>query len=86
MHWCSQQRGTPGIPLENYTVEHIRREFMAPKWCAPYCTIGCVHRVSTMDYWRRPQKSERVKFEVGSQKLEVSEGPRDAGLPDSSNF
>ena len=66
VHWCSQQRGTPGIPLEDYTVEHIRKEFMAPKGCAPYCTIGCVHRVSTMDYWRKPQKTE-----ASSSKLEV---------------
>jgi len=66
VHWCSQQRGTPGIPLEDYTVEHIGREFMAPKWCAPYCTIGCVHRVSTMDYWRKPQKNH-----ASSSKLEV---------------
>jgi MoaA/NifB/PqqE/SkfB family radical SAM enzyme len=57
VHWCSQQRGTPGTPLEQYGLDDIRREFMAPKWCAPYCTIGCVHRVSTMDYWRRPQTS-----------------------------
>jgi len=56
VHWCSQQRGTPGVPLERYTVADIRREFMAPKWCAPYCTIGCVHRVSFMDFWRKPQK------------------------------
>lgn len=55
VHWCSQQRGFPAIPLERYTVDEIRREFMAPKWCAPYCTIGCVHRVSFMDFWRRPQ-------------------------------
>jgi MoaA/NifB/PqqE/SkfB family radical SAM enzyme len=55
VHWCSQQRGTPGVPLDRYTVDDIRREFMTPKWCAPYCTIGCVHRVSTMDFWRRPQ-------------------------------
>jgi MoaA/NifB/PqqE/SkfB family radical SAM enzyme len=55
VHWCSQQRGTPGIPLADYSIENIRKEFMAPKWCAPYCTIGCVHRVSTMDYWRKPQ-------------------------------
>jgi MoaA/NifB/PqqE/SkfB family radical SAM enzyme len=55
VHWCSQQRGTPGVPLDCYTVDDIRREFMTPKWCAPYCTIGCVHRVSTMDFWRRPQ-------------------------------
>ena len=57
VHWCSQQRGTPGIPLADYSIENIRQEFMAPKWCAPYCTIGCVHRVSTMDYWRKPQAS-----------------------------
>jgi MoaA/NifB/PqqE/SkfB family radical SAM enzyme len=57
VHWCSQQRGTPGTPLADYTIEDIRREFMAPKWCAPYCTIGCVHRVSTMDFWRKPQAS-----------------------------
>lgn len=56
VHLCSQQRGYPAIPLERYTVEHLRREFDAPKPCAPFCTIGCVHRVSTMDFWRRPQK------------------------------
>ena len=46
---------SPGVPLDSYTLQDIRREFMAPKWCAPMCTIGCVHRVSTMDYWRKPQ-------------------------------
>jgi MoaA/NifB/PqqE/SkfB family radical SAM enzyme len=55
VHWCSQQRGIPGIPLSAYSLADIRREFLAPKWCAPMCTIGCVHRVSTMDYWRKPQ-------------------------------
>jgi MoaA/NifB/PqqE/SkfB family radical SAM enzyme len=55
VHYCSQQRGYPGVPLDRYGIDDIRREFMAPKSCAPYCTIGCVHRVSTMDYWRRPQ-------------------------------
>jgi MoaA/NifB/PqqE/SkfB family radical SAM enzyme len=55
VHYCSQQRGYPGIPLERYSVDDIAREFMTTKPCAPYCTIGCVHRVSTMDYWRRPQ-------------------------------
>lgn len=58
VHWCSQQRGMPGVPLARYTVEDIRREFMASKWCAPFCTIGCVHRVSRMDFWRKPQKTE----------------------------
>jgi MoaA/NifB/PqqE/SkfB family radical SAM enzyme len=55
VHYCSQQRGFPGVPLERYTVEDIRREFATPKSCAPYCTVGCVHRVSTMDFWRSPQ-------------------------------
>jgi MoaA/NifB/PqqE/SkfB family radical SAM enzyme len=55
VHYCSQQRGFPGVPLERYTVDDIKREFTTPKSCAPYCTVGCVHRVSTMDFWRRPQ-------------------------------
>jgi len=55
VHYCSQQRGYPAVPLESYTVDDIRREFATPKSCAPYCTVGCVHRVSTMDFWRRPQ-------------------------------
>ncbi len=58
VHWCSQQRGSPGVPLASYTIDDIRREFLAPKWCAPLCTIGCVHRVSTMDYWRKPQRQD----------------------------
>src|SRR6059036_3953839 len=58
VHYCSQQRGYPGVPLESYTIGDIRREFSTPKSCAPYCTVGCVHRVSTMDFWRKPQKSE----------------------------
>jgi MoaA/NifB/PqqE/SkfB family radical SAM enzyme len=58
VHYCSQQRGYPGVPLETYTVDDIRREFSTPKPCAPYCTVGCVHRVSTMDFWRSPQHAE----------------------------
>jgi MoaA/NifB/PqqE/SkfB family radical SAM enzyme len=58
VHWCSQQRGTPGVPLATYTLSDIKREFLTPKWCAPMCTIGCVHRVSTMDFWRKPQRSD----------------------------
>jgi len=55
VHYCSQQRGYPAVPLESYTITDIRREFSTPKSCAPYCTVGCVHRVSTMDFWRSPQ-------------------------------
>jgi MoaA/NifB/PqqE/SkfB family radical SAM enzyme len=55
VHYCSQQRGSPGIPLERYTVEDIRREFLTEKGCAPHCTVSCVHQVSYMDHWRKPQ-------------------------------
>lgn len=55
VHYCSQQRGFPGKPLAQYTVEDIRREFRTEKGCAPNCTISCVHQVSYMDFWRTPQ-------------------------------
>ena len=63
VHYCSQQRGYPGVPLEAYTTDDIRREFSTAKSCAPYCTVGCVHRVSTMDFWRSPQEAERREAE-----------------------
>jgi MoaA/NifB/PqqE/SkfB family radical SAM enzyme len=55
VHYCSQQRGHPGIPLEKYSVTDIRREFLTEKGCAPNCTVSCVHQVSYMDHWRAPQ-------------------------------
>jgi MoaA/NifB/PqqE/SkfB family radical SAM enzyme len=55
VHYCSQQRGHPGIPLEQYSVTDIRREFLTEKGCAPHCTVSCVHQVSYMDHWRSPQ-------------------------------
>ena len=55
VHYCSQQRGYPGKPLEDYTVEDIRREFVTEKSCAPRCTVACVHYTSYMDFWRAPQ-------------------------------
>ena len=55
VHYCSQQRGYPGVPLERYTVEDIRREFLTEKGCAPHCTVSCVHQVSFIDFWRAPQ-------------------------------
>ncbi len=55
VHYCSQQRGYPGIPLEDYTPEHIQEAYNAEKPCAPRCTISCVHKVSATDFWRDPQ-------------------------------
>ncbi len=55
VHYCSQQRGYPAIPLESYTREHLRREYLSEKSCAPHCTVSCVHQVSIFDSWRAPQ-------------------------------
>jgi len=56
VHYCSQQRGYPGVPLAEYTTADVKREFLTAKSCAPNCTIGCVHRISHIDHWRAPQK------------------------------
>jgi MoaA/NifB/PqqE/SkfB family radical SAM enzyme len=66
VHYCSQQRGFPGIPLADYTRDDIRREFLTEKACAPNCTISCVHQTSFMDFWRAPQKGESHQV-VGSR-------------------
>lgn len=58
VHYCSQQRGRPGIPVEQYTVEDIRREYRTKKGCAPACTVSCVHQTSIVDSWRDPQDLE----------------------------
>jgi hypothetical protein len=55
VHYCSQQRGYPAIPLENYTLEDIRREYRTQKSCAPRCTVSCVQQISMVDNWRDPQ-------------------------------
>jgi MoaA/NifB/PqqE/SkfB family radical SAM enzyme len=55
VHYCSQQRGYPGVPLAEYTTLDVKREFLTAKSCAPNCTIGCVHKISYIDHWRAPQ-------------------------------
>jgi MoaA/NifB/PqqE/SkfB family radical SAM enzyme len=69
VHYCSQQRGYPGVPLEQYTVEDIRREFLTEKSCAPHCTVSCVHQVSYFDFWRAPQTRPAPPASVGAGQL-----------------
>ncbi len=52
VHYCSQQRGRPGIPLAQYTPRDLDREAAAAKPCAPYCTISCVHQTAMLDSFR----------------------------------
>ena len=60
VHYCSQQRGYPGVPLAEYTTADVKREFLTQKGCAPNCTISCVHQVSYIDHWRAPQRPEQA--------------------------
>jgi MoaA/NifB/PqqE/SkfB family radical SAM enzyme len=55
VHYCSQQRGFPAIPLAKYTREHLEHEYHSQKACAPRCTISCVQQVAMLDNWRNPQ-------------------------------
>jgi MoaA/NifB/PqqE/SkfB family radical SAM enzyme len=52
VHWCSQQRGYPGVPLDQYSYTDLERECHSVKPCAPFCTVGCVHRVAQVDELR----------------------------------
>jgi MoaA/NifB/PqqE/SkfB family radical SAM enzyme len=52
VHYCSQQRGHPGIPLEHYTRHHLKQEGARMKPCTPYCTISCVHQAAMLDAFR----------------------------------
>ena len=62
VHYCSQQRGYPAIPLEKYTLEDIEREYWTKKPCAPYCTVSCVHRVAMIDLIREKPREALVRF------------------------
>ena len=72
VHYCSQQRGYPGVPLESLhrsttSAASSRRRSRARR----YCTVGCVHRVSTMDFWRRPQTSAAPRSKSGGDAVGV---------------
>jgi MoaA/NifB/PqqE/SkfB family radical SAM enzyme len=70
VHYCSQQRGYPAVPLEKYTVADLRREFFTEKSCAPHCTISCVHQVAYLDAWRAPQHSPAPAPQPGLVQIE----------------
>jgi MoaA/NifB/PqqE/SkfB family radical SAM enzyme len=62
VHYCSQQRGYPAIPLEQYTLEDIEREYTSKKACAPFCTVSCVHRVAMLDLIRNEPREALLRL------------------------
>jgi MoaA/NifB/PqqE/SkfB family radical SAM enzyme len=62
VHYCSQQRGSPGIPLERYTPENLRQEAEREKPCAPYCTVSCVHQTAMLDSFRENPREVLVQM------------------------
>jgi MoaA/NifB/PqqE/SkfB family radical SAM enzyme len=62
VHYCSQQRGSPGIPLEQYGAEDLEREFHSVKPCATFCTVSCVHQVSMIDRFRDNPRESLSRF------------------------
>lgn len=70
VHYCSQQRGHPGISLENYTPEDLRREAARPKGCAPFCTISCVHQTAMLDDFRQKPRETLAAILERRRKLD----------------
>jgi MoaA/NifB/PqqE/SkfB family radical SAM enzyme len=62
VHYCSQQRGHPAIPLEKYTQADLDREYSTVKSCAPFCTVSCVHRVAMLDLMRNQPREALTRF------------------------
>jgi len=72
VHYCSQQRGYPGVPLGEYSADRRRREFLTKKGCAPRCTVSCVHQISVVDGWRAPQTLEPAPSTASSPLVQVT--------------
>jgi hypothetical protein len=70
VHYCSQQRGRPGIPLEQYGHADLKREGARAKACAPYCTVSCVQQTAMLDSFR--ENPAQVLFEMIAARQERS--------------
>jgi len=52
VRWCSQTRTRWGVPLVDYSLADLRRQFRTRKDCSAGCTVGCVRSCSGPDAWR----------------------------------
>ena len=75
VHYCSQQRGRPGIPLTQYTTVHVVREAATPKGCAPFCTISCVRQTAMLDDFRENPRETLAGILARRRELDPSFQP-----------
>jgi MoaA/NifB/PqqE/SkfB family radical SAM enzyme len=81
VHWCSQQRGYPAIPLEQYSAADLEREYHSVKSCAPYCTINCVQQTALLDELREnPRETILNMLSPPDSQLRPDELPRSVRL------
>lgn len=81
VHWCSQQRGYPAIPLEQYSAADLEREYHTVKNCAPFCTINCVQKTAVLDELRENPRETILRI-LSPPELQLSP----AQLPRSVRF
>jgi len=81
VHWCSQQRGYPGIPLAQYSAADLQREYRTVKDCAPFCTINCVQQIAILDELReRPRETIQRILSPPELQLDPAQLPRSVRL------
>src|SRR6201984_3546391 len=73
VHWCSQQRGYPAIPLSQYTPEMRHREYLTDKFCGPRCTVSCVQQVGILDNWRDRQNLKTMPMAPPADLVQIGE-------------
>jgi hypothetical protein len=54
-------------------MEDFKREYSTEKWCAPTCTIQCVHQVGILDNWRDPQHAPGSTHDVKPKSKQLGE-------------
>ena len=47
-------------------MKDFEREYSTEKWCAPTCTLQCVHQVGILDNWRDPQHAPGATKPAGT--------------------
>jgi len=74
VRWCSQTRDRWGVPLAEYSLAELRRQFSTRKDCNSGCTVGCVRSCSAPDAWRAqrlPDPGERL-VQIGASRSPIS--------------